>query len=139
LKGKKVLVVDDDAIVLHSCKRILEAEGCSVVLASSAQEAVQHLKDTGIFDIMIMDVKMPDKDGVYLLEKVTEKWPLKKWSELPVLVMSGYPTPETVETLTQKGARKFIPKPFTPDELLDAVRKLLHSGDAADEDAHKGP
>ena len=132
MKGKKVLVVDDDAIVLNSCRRILEPEGFSVVLASSAHEAIQQLEESGIFDIMIMDVKMPEKDGIYLLERVTEKWPLTRWSELPVLVMSGYPTPETVESLIEKGARMFIPKPFTPDELLDAVHKLLQGNDVTD-------
>ncbi|KPJ84085.1 MAG: hypothetical protein AMS17_16675, partial [Spirochaetes bacterium DG_61] len=73
----------------------------------------------------IMDVKMPEKNGVYLLEKITEKWPLETWPELPVLVMSGYPTPETIQSLIEKGAKEFIPKPFTPDELLQAVDKVL--------------
>jgi len=128
MKGKRILVVDDDTVVLNSCKRILEAEGFIVELVSSARDAMEKLEQAGIFDMMIMDVKMPEKDGVYLLEKITEKWPLETWPELPVLVMSGYPTPETIQSLIEKGAKEFIPKPFTPDELLQAVDKVLKKG-----------
>jgi len=128
MKGKRILVVDDDTVVLNSCKRILEAEGFIVELVSSARDAMEKLEQAGIFDMMIMDVKMPEKNGVYLLEKITEKWPLETWPELPVLVMSGYPTPETIQSLIEKGAKEFIPKPFTPDELLQAVDKVLKKG-----------
>ena len=92
---KKILIVDDDKIVLESCKRVLESEGLEVVLVSSAIDAIEQL-EKNYFDLMLMDVKMPEKDGVYLLEKIREKWPLDDWPELPVLVMSGYPTPETI-------------------------------------------
>ena len=128
MKGKRILVVDDDTVVLNSCKRILEAEGFIVELVSSARDAMEKLEQAGIFDMMIMDVKMPEKNGVYLLEKITEKWPLETWPELPVLVMSGYPTPETIQSLIEKGAKEFIPKPFTPDELSKAVDKVLKKG-----------
>ncbi len=120
----KILVVDDDRIILESCQRILEAEGYGVKLVSNAEEAIDAL-ESQYFDMMIMDVKMPRKDGVYLLEKIREKWPLDIWPELPILVMTGYPTPETIKILKEKGSRFFIPKPFTPDELLGCVQKVL--------------
>lgn len=125
---KKILIVDDDRIVLESCKRVLESEGFEVVLVSSAIDAIEQLEKKS-FDLMLMDVKMPEKDGVYLLEKIREKWPLDDWPELPVLVMSGYPTPETIRDLKKQGARDFIPKPFTPDELLLSVQKFLERGE----------
>jgi len=124
LKGKKILVVDDDQIVLNSCKVVLEAEGHTVILVSSAREAIKLL-EAEYFDLMVMDVKMPEKDGVYLLDIIREKWPLEKWPELPVLVMSGYPTPETITDLIKKGAKEFISKPFTPDEFIVSINKAL--------------
>jgi CheY-like chemotaxis protein len=124
VKGRKILVVDDDRIVLESCKKILEAEGHEVTLVSSAKDAIQQLKDE-YFDLMIMDIKMPEKDGMYLLKKVRDKWPLTEWPELPVLAMSGYPTPEIMKDLIRSGVREFIAKPFTPDELLESVKKSL--------------
>lgn len=124
MKSKKILVLDDDRIVLESCKRVLEAEGFKVFLVSSAREAVELLK-TGYFDLMIMDVKMPEHDGMYLLEKIKEKWPLDIWPELPVVVMSGYPTPDTISESLVRGAREFLVKPFTPDELISSTHKAL--------------
>jgi DNA-binding NtrC family response regulator len=124
VKGKKILVVDDDEIVLQSCKIVLEAEGCTVTLVSSAQKAIEKL-DSGYYDLLVMDVKMPEKDGMYLLDAIRKKWPLEEWPELPVLVMSGYPTPETIKDLMKRGANTFIPKPFTPNELLTSVKKAL--------------
>jgi len=124
VEGKKILVVDDDRVVLQSCKIILEAEGCEVTLVSSAKEAIEHM-GTKYYDLLVMDVKMPEKDGMYLLDAIRKKWPLDEWPELPVLVMSGYPTPETIEELMKRGANEFISKPFTPDELLASVQKAL--------------
>jgi len=124
VKKKKVLIVDDDKIVLDSCKRVLEAEQLKVTLVSNAQDAIEQLEKK-YFDLMVMDVKMPEKDGVYILKKIREKWPLDDWPELPILVMSGYPTSDTIQELKKRGAREFIPKPFTPDELLAAVQNVL--------------
>lgn len=124
MKSSKILVVDDDWIVLESCKRVLEAEGFSVSLASSAKEAIDDLEDE-YFDLMIMDVKMPEHDGVYLLEKIKEKWPLKTYPELPVVQISGYATADTISKGLALGAAFFLAKPFTPDELISSVNKVL--------------
>jgi DNA-binding NtrC family response regulator len=120
MSNRKILVVDDDPIVLQCCKRVLESEYL-VECVPSADDAFDNL-EMGYFDLMIMDVKMPDQDGFYLLRKVREKWPLDRYLELPVLVMTGYPTHDTLSELKKDGARHFISKPFTPDELLAAVR-----------------
>jgi DNA-binding NtrC family response regulator len=124
LRNKKILVVDDDQIVLQSCKRILESEGFDVVLVNSAMKAIELL---GIeyFDLLIIDIKMPEHDGLYLLDQIRQRWPLDTWPELPVVVMSGYPTPKTITDGLERGAACFIPKPFTPDELISVVHKAL--------------
>ena len=124
MKNKKILVVDDDKIILESCKRILESEGYTVFLVVSAQEAIDLL-EIEYFDLLIIDVKMPAQDGMYLLEQIKRKWPLDIWPELPVIVMSGYPTPKTITDGLDRGAADFIPKPFTPDELVTSVNKAI--------------
>ena len=124
MRSRKILVVDDDPIVLESCRRILESEGFLVVCVPSANDAFDNL-EMGHFDLMITDIKMPRQDGFYLLGKVKEKWPVDRVLELPVLVMTGYPTHETLRELKKSGVRQFIPKPFTPDELLAAVHKAM--------------
>lgn len=124
MRNEKILVVDDDPIVLSSCRRILESEGFAVTSASSAKEAFEIL-EMSYFDLMVMDIKMPEFDGFYLLGLIQQKWSRELWPELPVLVMTGYPTPDTLKELKKSGVRAFIPKPFTPDELLAAVGKIL--------------
>ena len=124
VRNKKILVVDDDRIVLESCKRVLENEGFHVSLVDSAREALELL-EIEYFDLLIIDVKMPEHDGIYLLEHIKRKWPLDIWPELPVIVMSGYPTPKTIKDGLDRGAADFIPKPFTPDELISSVKKAL--------------
>jgi DNA-binding NtrC family response regulator len=124
LKQKKIIVVDDDRIVLQSCKRVLENEGFFVECVETAKEALELL-EVEYFDLLIIDVKMPEHDGMYLLEEIKRKWPLDIWPELPVVVMSGYPTPKTIKDGLDRGASDFLPKPFTPDELVSSVVKAL--------------
>ncbi|NVL92885.1 MAG: response regulator [Desulfobacterales bacterium] len=115
----KILVVDDEQVVLYSCKRVLEAEGFEVCLVPSAGKALEVLKREG-FDLLLIDVKMPEHDGMYLIQEVKKKWPA-----VPMVVMSGYDTPETIEEAARVGAAVFITKPFTPDELLATVRRVI--------------
>ena len=119
---KKILIVDDDRVVLASCRRILESEGYSVSLTSSVKEALRILEEKK-YDILLVDVIMPEYDGMYLIGNVRENLP-----NLPILVMSGYPTPETISSGMQMGATHFIAKPFTPDELIAAVQNALLKG-----------
>jgi len=115
----KILVVDDDAIVIKSCKRILEAEGLEVSTVPSADEALEMIKKYE-FDLLLIDVKMPKHDGMFLMREI-----LKVIPEMPIIVMSGYPTPETVSDVLKLGATQFIPKPFRPDELIKTIRPVL--------------
>jgi DNA-binding NtrC family response regulator len=118
----KILVVDDDAIVVKSCKRILEAEGFEVLTVPSADEALETVKKYD-FDLLLIDVKMPKRDGMYLMREVKKDLP-----EIPIIVMSGYPTPETVADVLELGATQFIPKPFRPDELIKTIHQVIQSG-----------
>ena len=115
----RILVVDDDAIVIKSCRRILEAEGFEVTTVPSADEALQKIQ-TLDFDILLMDVKMPKHDGIFLMREIN-----KNWADIPIIVMSGYPTPETIADVYKLGAVQFISKPFRPDELMKTIREVI--------------
>jgi DNA-binding NtrC family response regulator len=114
-----ILIVDDERIVLDSCKRVLEADGYSVTLATSADKALESMSAEA-FSLILMDIKMPGRDGMSLMREVKEKWP-----DVPVIIMSGYATNETVIQVAKTDAASFIAKPFTPDELAEAIRKVL--------------
>ena len=115
----KILVVDDENIVLDSCQRVLEADGFEVFLVPSADKALKAMKKDD-FALLLIDVKMPGHDGMYLMREVKEKWP-----DIPIIVMSGYHTKEIIEEAVKIGAATFIAKPFTPDELLEALRQVI--------------
>jgi DNA-binding NtrC family response regulator len=117
----KVLVVDDEPIVLKSCRMVLEAEGLEVLMAGSVQEALAAIEAQAP-ELLLVDVKMPVLDGMYLMRQVREKRP-----GMPIIVMSGYSTRDTIREALELGAATFIAKPFTPDELSDTVRSVLKS------------
>jgi len=115
----KILVIDDEPVVLNSCRKVLEEDGFDVYLVPSADEALKAMKKE-VFDLLLVDVKMPKHNGIYLMQKVKEKWP-----DVPIIVMSGYPTPDTITDGAKMGADAFIAKPFTPDELLETIRQVI--------------
>ncbi len=123
----KILVVDDDAIVIKSCTRILETEGFETSTVHGAEEALEIVKKEN-FDLLLIDVKMPKRDGLFLMKEIRKDFP-----DIPVIVMSGYSTPETVAAVYKSGANKFIAKPFRPDELLKLIRQVMqkHRADSA--------
>ena len=115
----KILVVDDERIVLDSCQKVLEAEGFEVYLVLSANRALETMKKEG-FGLLLIDIKMPKHDGMYLMREVKKKWP-----DIPIIVMSGYPTTNTIEEAVKMEAAAFVAKPFTPDELLETIRQVI--------------
>jgi DNA-binding NtrC family response regulator len=117
----RVLVVDDEPIVLKSCRLVLEAEGWEMISASSVAEALSILESITP-ELLLVDVKMPVHDGMYLMRKVREKRP-----GIPIIVMSGYATSETIKEAEGLGAAIFLPKPFTPDELADTLSSVAKS------------
>lgn len=114
-----ILVVDDDPVVRASCRKILEREGHRVRLCTSAPAALEELSREACH-LLLVDVIMPEFDGLYLIGHARRDFP-----GLPILVMSGYPTPETIASGQRMGATHFIAKPFTPEELSAAVARAL--------------
>jgi len=114
----KILVVDDERIVLESCRRVL-GDRFDVGLAKSAEEALEAINREA-FSLILLDIKMPHKDGMTFMRQVKETWP-----EIPVIIMSGYVTMKTMEEVAKTDAATFLAKPFTPDELVQAVDQVL--------------
>ncbi|MDH4222665.1 MAG: sigma-54 dependent transcriptional regulator [candidate division Zixibacteria bacterium] len=115
----KILVVDDELVVCKSVQRILLPEGFEVESALSGQEALEKLSQES-FDMVITDLKMPGMDGMELLAKIREKDP-----EMIVIIITGYSTVQTAVQAMKMGALDYIPKPFTPEELIVVVEKAL--------------
>ncbi len=119
MRTARLLIVDDDQIVLDSCRRVFDAEGYEVDLALSADAALAALERRRP-DLVIVDIKMPHHDGVWCMRRIKERYP-----DQPIIVISGYAVPEMKNLARAEGAAEFVPKPFTPEELLDVVQAIL--------------
>ncbi len=117
-KGK-ILVIDDEDIVLISCRRALTPEGYEVKTAKNGADGLRML-EAEPFDLALVDIKMPDIDGIEVLRRIKEGWP-----ETEVIMITGYGTVSTAVIAMKLGAFDYIEKPFRPDELILLVSKAL--------------
>jgi DNA-binding NtrC family response regulator len=115
----RLLVVDDEPNILTSVRRALELEGFSVEVAGSGRVALDKLAAGGA-DLVLLDVQMPELDGLATLRAIRETWP-----DLPVVMMSGHGTIETAVQATQLGARDFLEKPLGTEKTLLTIRNHL--------------
>jgi len=123
----RILVVDDEADMRETCRRILTRIGHEVEVAASAAEAETLLEATS-FALLVTDLVMPGKDGIELARLARRRYP-----GLAVLVITAHATMETALRATREGACDFIPKPFTMEELEVAVERSLQVGRLQDE------
>ncbi len=114
-----VLVVDDERNILLTLNQALQLEGYKTELAAGGQLALTVLEHKPV-DAVLMDVKMPDMDGIAALEKMKSLRP-----DLPIIMMSGHGTIETAVKATHLGARDFLEKPISRDRLLLALKNAL--------------
>jgi signal transduction histidine kinase len=115
----KVLVIDDEEIARISCQRVLKREGIQVTLASSGREGLETLMREP-HDLVLVDLKMPEMDGVEVARRIQ-----LYDRNIVVIIITGYATIESAVAVMKEGAYDYLPKPFTPDELLIVVRRGL--------------
>ncbi len=114
-----ILVVDDEQILHESMKRILEEGGYSVDHAFRAETAKKMLSE-GKYDIVLTDLMMPGSSGMDVVKEIAELYP-----DTGVIIVTGYPTVDSVVESVKLGAIDYLRKPFTPDELLDVVKRAV--------------
>jgi len=114
-----VLIVDDERVVCNGCKLILSERGCSVDICTAGRRGLRMALD-GDYDLLLLDMKLPDTNGLEILRSVREAKP-----GLKVLVMTGYSTVNNAVEAMKLGAFDYLSKPFTDDELAIAVNKAM--------------
>ncbi len=114
-----LLVVDDEATILSTLKKALSLEGYRVDVAGGAQLAETRVRQ-GTYDLVLLDVALPDGNGVDVLSRLRESGNLT-----PVVMMSGHATIDTAVRATQLGATDFLEKPLSTDRLLLVIENAL--------------
>ncbi len=115
-----ILVVDDEHGIRELLSEILNDEGHAVDLAENAAEA-RLARQNNTYDLVLLDIWMPDTDGVTLLKE----WAGQGLLTMPVIMMSGHATIDTAVEATRIGAHSFLEKPITMQKLLKAVQQAL--------------
>jgi signal transduction histidine kinase len=118
-RRETILVVDDEPGIRQGCQRVLEPEGFQVETAATLREGLAQLQSHE-FDLVLVDVMMPDGRGFDLLAPIHEQDP-----DTIAIIITGYATVELAVEAIKAGAYDFIAKPFTPDVLLLTVNKGL--------------
>ena len=111
-----IVLIDDEPSVLLALKLLLAAFGYEVREFAQSQAAVTYLTDGGACDLVLSDLRMPDPDGMGVLEMVKATRPT-----LPFVLISGHATTEDIKRAEQLGVDAFLGKPFSPEQL----QKLL--------------
>ncbi len=117
MEAKKILIVDDEESMRHMLSLILKGEGYEARAVGLGREALD-LADSQTFDFILLDVVMPEMDGLELLRALKEKG-----LGSTVIMMSGYASLDMAVEAMKRGAYDYVSKPFKPDEILLTLRK----------------
>jgi len=127
---EKILIVDDESMVLSMLREVVSHEGYFVSTAKSGEQALDLLRQN-VYDLVVSDITMPGISGLELLECVRENWP-----EIKVIIITGQGSIETKATAFNLGAEDFLDKPFHFDDLLKRIKDVL-SRKALESEAHR--
>ncbi len=128
MNAEKILVVDDEPDICGLVSDILTDEGYQVSAAENAASARHQITQSN-YDLVLLDIWMPDEDGITLLKD----WKDNKLLHCPVVMMSGHGTVETAVEATRLGAYAFVEKPLTTAKLIQTIRKALDSREKQEE------
>jgi formate/nitrite transporter len=112
-----MLIIDDETLVLESCRKVFEAEAYDVVCTTSPKEGLRLASDTK-FDVILCDWKMPGFNGMDVVEELDRRTP-----ESAMVMISGYPAVERATEAMKRGAMDYVSKPFKPEEIIDVVNR----------------
>jgi len=118
-RRKKILLIDDNVNVLTVISDILKYSGFRVKTANTPQEALKLVSKESP-DLVLIDLRMPDLDGIQLMYSIKERNP-----KIPVVIYSGYPSVETAKKAIKGGALDYIPKPFDVNELKLRITRIF--------------
>ncbi|NIQ40185.1 MAG: response regulator [Proteobacteria bacterium] len=115
--SKRILVVDDDELVLAALVELLSPRGYDVTTASNGPGALETLR-RDVFDLLILDIVMPQMDGYQLCQKIRT---MKGYATIPIIMLTAKSGEEDQKRGLKSGADLFLPKPIAPQRLLDLV------------------
>ncbi|MHC4515377.1 MAG: response regulator [Planctomycetota bacterium] len=117
--GKRVLIMDDDQVVRRSYERVLSEAGYHVRSARSGPDALEKAQSSPV-DVLMADLRMPGMDGMTAIRHLRERQP-----EVRIIIITGYPSQESIQEATRLGVQDYLTKPVPPDALTRATMEAL--------------
>ncbi len=114
-----ILIVDDEEVVRLSHRRSLANMNCNTQVAEDGTSALQFMEEQA-FDVILLDLRMPDLDGMEVLRTVKIRWP-----DSEVVVITGYPSIESAKEAVRLGAHNYLAKPLCPDDVVKATNDAM--------------
>jgi len=119
--GKKILVVDDEELVLIALEELLTPCGYEVTTASNGKHALENVAHEK-FDLLVLDIIMPGMNGFELCQRIRE---IEAYRAVPIIMLTAKSSPDDKKQGMDAGASLFLPKPIAPQRLLDLVAEVL--------------
>ncbi len=123
LRDKKVLIVDDDVRNVYSLSSLLEIQEMQIFVAYNGKEAIDLLNNEEEIDIVLMDVMMPEMDGIEAIQRIRK---VEKFKNLPIIALTAKAMKEDRDKCIEAGASDYIPKPVDSDRLQTLMRVWLY-------------
>lgn len=123
MTAKTILVVDDEPNLRSTMAMILKRAGYTVTTAANANEAHTYL-DSGAFNLVFLDIRMPDKDGITLLQEIRARF-----AEMPIVLLTAHASLDSAIEAVRKGATDYLLKPIDPEDILKRVEHIMRQHD----------
>ncbi|WP_372652834.1 hybrid sensor histidine kinase/response regulator [Draconibacterium sp.] len=131
---KNILIVEDDGAYYHLLENFLKTEGLGVTRAINGKEAIDLIKHNPVFDLIIMDSKMPVMNGTEAIQEI-----LKITHQIPIVSHSAYTLHQEQEEILKKERISFLPKPANKEELLRVIWKQINEKTEIDKGIYTSP
>jgi len=120
IESKSILVVEDDAAMRGLLKKVLKKNDYHVLEAEEGEQALKSLQENPALTLVITDIKMPEKDGMCLLEEIVNSYP-----HIKVILITAFGEVEQYLEAMNIGAFEYLNKPFRNQQLLDVVKRAI--------------
>ena len=115
-----ILIVDDEEVVRLSHLRCLLGTDCNTQVAQNGNEAIRVMEQHP-FDVILLDLRMPDLNGLDVLKVIKERWPTSE-----VIIITGYPSIESAKEAVRLGAYNYLAKPLEPSQVIKAANDAIN-------------
>ena len=120
--AKKILVIDDEELVIESLRKLLNKKGYDVSIAKNGVGAMRKIEE-GDFDLIVSDIRMPDINGIEVIKKIREYLKQNGKEPVPEILITGYASEESLEEAKKLNVADCIYKPFNIKDFLDVIKR----------------